>query len=588
MKKALLFCLFSSLFVIAFAQEALKSLEEEYYDFLSLTGIVERPTLGYRTLSDSVWKFNEVESFEENEDGTYTKVRVPGQESDGHIWKKNNLGTTYTLWEAESPADNWFARGVKQGVFARVYGPEWFNSYNTNAPYGQNDGALWQGRGYNTSLTAGVRLEGYGFELTFKPQVSWSQNREFEYIKPNYSATDKNGNPTTYNDKAAKYGYYGVTSVDAPQRFGDNSFWTFDWGDTEVRYTWHTLTAGFGTQAIWLGPAKLNPIIHSNHAASYPKLDIGIRKTDLIVPYFGWNLGAIEARGWWGKLSESDWFDNDDSNDENLISGLALYYQFPFLKDFTIGLNRTMTSKYSNISSYTLFKIWIPGLSDSGGGDDSDQRISLTFDYKIKKAGFEVYLEWGKNDYSPSKDHYLRYPFHTQGWTFGAVKAFNMPFELKGELQLEITSLECSADYDRMIQWYSTFYSHHKVTQGYTNKGQWLAAGIGTGGNSQYLGLKIFHSKGYIELFGQRKNPDLDYSMYIDIRKMKQATSAEQNIRMNLDFGLSSLYYITSDLPISLKLIYEDEHNPLNLNSKYFSSEKRNNFIFNLTIKYNF
>lgn len=37
------------------AQEALKSLEEEYYDFLFLQGLTERPTLGYRTLSDSVW-----------------------------------------------------------------------------------------------------------------------------------------------------------------------------------------------------------------------------------------------------------------------------------------------------------------------------------------------------------------------------------------------------------------------------------------------------------------------------------------------------------------------------------------------------
>ena len=42
------------------AQESLKSIEEDYYDFLSLTGVVERPTLGYRTLSDSVWLFNEV------------------------------------------------------------------------------------------------------------------------------------------------------------------------------------------------------------------------------------------------------------------------------------------------------------------------------------------------------------------------------------------------------------------------------------------------------------------------------------------------------------------------------------------------
>ena len=34
------------------AQEALKSVEEEYYDFLALQGYTERHALNYRTLSD--------------------------------------------------------------------------------------------------------------------------------------------------------------------------------------------------------------------------------------------------------------------------------------------------------------------------------------------------------------------------------------------------------------------------------------------------------------------------------------------------------------------------------------------------------
>ena len=192
-------------------QEALKSTEEEYYDFLSLQGLVERPTLGYRTLSDSVWNFTD--------------------EEPDHIWQDNNLGTTFTLWEPSYSTDNWFTNGIKQGFYLRAYGPEWFNSYNTAAPYGQNDGALWQGRGYNTSLTAGLRLEGYGFEATIKPQISFSENREFEYITPNSLYTSN----SSYSDKAAKYGYYGVAYIDAPQRFGNKSFWNFDWGDSEIR-----------------------------------------------------------------------------------------------------------------------------------------------------------------------------------------------------------------------------------------------------------------------------------------------------------------------------------------------------------------
>ena len=78
MKKLFSILMIMFVSVALFSQEALKSTEEEYYDFLSLTGVVERPTLGYRTLSDSVWTYNDVESFEENEDGTFKRNQFGG------------------------------------------------------------------------------------------------------------------------------------------------------------------------------------------------------------------------------------------------------------------------------------------------------------------------------------------------------------------------------------------------------------------------------------------------------------------------------------------------------------------------------
>lgn len=584
--KTVLFSLASIFAITALsAQEALKSTEEEYYDFLSLTGEVTRPTLGYRTLSDSKWDYAQVEEYLQNEDGTFSLVRIDGKDSEHNVWKNNNLGKRRILWQPKNPAQNWFTNGLNQNITLKIYGPQWYNSYNTAAPYGQNDGALWQGKGYNTSLTGGLRLEAYGFEATIKPQLSFSQNGEFEFINPNYSGS-------TYSGKADTYGYYGVASIDAPQRFGDKAIFTYDWGDTEIRWTWHSFTLGFGTQSPWIGPAALNPIIHSNNAASYPKADIGLRKTEIIMPYFGWNLGSIETRAWWGKLTESDFFDNDETNNENLITGFSLYYQFPFLKELTVGMNRTMLSKWSDMSAYTTLGIIIPGISSltSGGGDASDQRFSAIVDYLNKKAGWEVYIEWARNDFSPSFEYILRYPFHTQAWTFGTKKQLDLPFNLKGEILLEITGLECSQDYDRLIGWYSTFYAHHKVTQGYTNIGQWLGAGIGTGGNSQHLGLTVYHSRGSVTLFGQRRNPDLDYTMYIDTRKnatdfANKIWTAEANIRAVLDFGVKASYFIIpNNLEATGSFVFEDEHNPLNV-ADNGNSEHRININISLGMK---
>ncbi|WP_147614768.1 capsule assembly Wzi family protein [Treponema pectinovorum] len=496
MKKNLLIAIISILFIKPFySQEALKSVEEEYYDFLALQGITEKPTLGYRTLSDSVWKIKKDEN---------------GNEL-SHIWSGNNLGNTKTIWQAKDFPQNRFTQGFFSGVNVRIFGPEWFNSYNTASPYGQNDGALWQGKGYNTSFSSGIRLEGFGIEATFKPQLSFSQNRDFEYIKPNYSGSNFEG-------KAEKYGYYGVKSIDAPQRFGENSFWTYDWGDTEIRYTWHTLTLGFGTQSIWLGPAKLNPIMHSNNAPTYPKFDIGLRKTQIHLPYFNLYLGDIETRLWWGKLSESKYFDNDKGNDENLITGLSVNYSFPgMLKGLSLGVNRTMLSKWKDKNLYTMLDIFVPGLSNltSGGDDNSDQRLSVIFDYKIQKVGFEIYLELAINDHPASFLSFLRDPFHTAAYTTGIRKNFYFSSNYNGELLLELSDLESSNDYGRTLPWSTTFYSHHKILQGYTNKGQWLGAGIGTGGNSQCLKFSLYNKKAKYEVFIQRKSIDLDYTWFV-------------------------------------------------------------------------
>jgi hypothetical protein len=553
MKHILLIATFIIFAAVLPAQEALKSTEEDYYDFLALQGLTQRPYLNYRTLSDSVWQI---------------------QEGAEHPWQGQNLGTKRNLFA---------------GVFMRIYGPELFMSGNTAAPYGQNDGALWQGRGFNASLTGGIRFEGYGVELTFKPQLAFSQNVEFDYIKPNYSGAK-------YAGKADTYGYFW-SIVDAPQRFGDEPFFTFDWGDSEIRYTWKTLTIGFGTQNIWLGPAQLNPIIHSNNAASYPKLDIGLRRQRMTLPWLGWYIGDIELRTWWGYLSESDWFDNDTSNDHNLIIGFTIAYGFPgFLKGLTIGLNRTMLSKWDDMNVGAIFTLLWPFMDDTQGfGEDrSDQRASIIVDYILPIGGIDVYFEWARNDFSPNLDFVLRYPFHTAGYTVGVKKTLSFTQSLKGELLLEITGLECSADYDRLINWYSTFYAHHVITQGYTNRGQWLGTGIGTGGNSQYLGFKLYYPKGYGQIFVQRRNPDLDYTMYIDYRKYYndyitgKKFIAEGNIRLFLDIGISGLYYITPNLSVWGSFVFRDEHNPLNVSNEDRSSIHRYNVYLAASVKYSF
>lgn len=590
MKKIIKCLLLCSLFVCtqyAFAQEALKSIEEEYYDFLSLTGVVERPSLGYRTLSDSIWNFNDVESFEENGDGTFTKVRMPGNENDGNLWKAHKLGTKYTLWESSSPSENFFTNGIKQGLFLKVYGPELFNSYNTLAPYGQNDGAFWQGRGYNIAFTAGVRLEGYGFELTVKPQVSWSQNKEFELVNNTAFYTNKN---------AYVWGYGNNIGADAPQRFGNKAFFNFDFGDSEIRWTWHSFTTGFGTETIWLGPAFQNPLLHSNNAPSYPKFDIGLRKTEVTIPYLDWYIGDFEARLWLGRLTESAYFDEDDTNNHNQITGITLSYAPSFLPGLTLGFNKVCLSKWKDSEFYKYLNIFYGMKGAADGNEVEDQKVSFVLDWLVPKGGIDVYAEFGFDDhsnYSDNIDTYVSHYWHSFTYTFGLKKAltFSKEKEISGEVLFEWNNTEMSQDF--YANWWYNFGFHGVISQGYTNKGQWLGSGIGYGGQSQYLGFKLFYPKGQSMFFINRYNPDNNFLFKEAVYNVSTGEDGDLHKRTwnyykgVLALGLNTNYFATPDLNIGGGITYVRIVNPL-----YNTTEEQfmvwNNFNLTASVKYTF
>ncbi|GHT66779.1 hypothetical protein FACS1894110_11070 [Spirochaetia bacterium] len=482
------------------AQEALKSIEEEYYDFLALQGLTERPTLNFRTLSDSVWNVKEGAS---------------------HPWENQKLGTAFHFFDK---------------LHLKIYGPELFMSFNTAAPYGQNDGALWQGRGFNTSLTAGARFEAYGAELTLKPQLSFSQNWEFDYMTPE-GMTGAN-----YAGKAQKYGYFWGT-IDAPQRFGDKPFFTFDWGDSEVRYTWKTLTIGFGTQPIWLGPAYLNPILHSNNAPSYPKLDIGLRKQRIVIPKVNWYWGDVEARIWTGYLSESDYFDNNDANDHTMIHGLSFAYSPPgVLSGLTLSVNRIALVPWEWENLIYIF----PGAVNAdaeGYVSAEDQKISLGVSWVFPKAGLEIYGEIGMDDYiSGGLVGYIRDPAWTMVYLSGLKKTIPIVPEKQifGELFFEANWFDNSlGSGNHSITWYS-YYRHGGIQQGYTNGGQWLGNAASPGGNSQSLGFVVYYPQGKSSIMLNRANPDSDFMYHF-----AYGTRANRAV-FNLD--LQTSYYISSFL----------------------------------------
>jgi hypothetical protein len=313
---------------------------------------------------------------------------------------------------------------------------------------------------------------------------------------------------------------------------------------------------------------------------------VGLRRTQVYLPWLGWYIGDIEGRVWLGKLTESDYFDNDSSNDERQLTGFSAAYSPSFLPGFTVGANKICINYWKDKS----IKYLNPFYSENDQNIQEDQKASIFMDYIFPQVGFEIYGEVGIDDYAAKK---IQDPFHTAIYTVGAKKSVSISKKhgISGEILFEWNNFEMSQDFQ--LQWkYMGYYSHGSVGQGYTQKGQILGAGSGYFGNSQYLGFRVYYPKGKTTIYVHWSRPDTNY-----LNNLGLDTSSETWTSQGLSqhekwamykaariYGISSEYFITKSFSAGVEI------NTQFIVSQFYSrSDKaaRNNY-FALNLKYNF
>lgn len=520
--KRLLFVFFCSLiFSLAalFAEENINSPFDSYYRSLSLTGLFEKPSLGFRSYSTNDWNISDVT----------------------HPWEKSDARSS--LWENEKLSLDLTPIQV-------------FQSYNLNSPHGINDSGLWQGKGYNMALSGGVSFKSPYVEFTFFPELYFSQNLSYD-IQP---ANSWSGSP---------YGY-PYSGIDNPQRFGDESFWDFGWGQTQVRFNYNDWTVGFGTENFWIGPASKYAIIQTNNAEGYPHIDLGLNKTETA-------LGDLEFRMWWGWLKSSSFYERAESDAYlDYLGGVSFSWDMSFIPGLTMGIHKTTQVDLDEFTFYHIIAPIDPGLISSfKGGEDmgqdgSDGRASVTWSWMAPSIGFEFYGEFALEDYIPSLIHLLRRPDHAAGFVLGVNQ--NIPIKNHKDkyfvLNAEFASLVWSRDYYlNGIGWGGGFYRHNLTNVGYTNEGQVLGSGFGSGGNGQYIGLDYYAPFGMAGIYLDRKKWD-DTAMYS--AENINDISPDWDVPVQLAIGVKSHYLINKKWSIGGDLAYVYDVNLAMINSNTY------------------
>jgi hypothetical protein len=368
-----------------------------------------------------------------------------------------------------------------------VVPPASFTKLHTGWADDRNDGALWAGRGLSTEVSTGLRARWRWLTAQMAPLAAWQQNRPFHApanTSPGYSPY---ANPFN-NDQ-----------IDLPLRMGPSSFWTLDWGQSYLRADLWNLAVGFSTENLWWGPGIRNSLLMTNSGPGFPHVFVGTTR-----PLDIW-IGWLEAEVTWGHLRQSKWFDGNTDR-RRLFESAAYTFAPAFQRDLTLGVTRVWIFGTTGVSWGRHLDPLVPPFlrvfEIGKGNGPENQLLSLFFRWAFPEVHLEVYGEWARDDFAGGWTDFLMEPDHSQAFNLGLQKLFPAGRRwVRFQVEMTHTFEMPSSNPTRPTP---IFYTHSSATQGYTQGGQMLGAGLGPQGDTQLVAVDWYRGAGRVGAFVER------------------------------------------------------------------------------------
>ena len=398
------------------------------------------------------------------------EVRVDGDAE--HPWA-DQIGYE-PLWEFE-----------KLGLSANLLDPAYYSSVNSDLPTGGNDGALWQGKGLNQSLTVGVSASFGPIHIQLKPVLVRSENLEF----PLYS-----GNRSVY-----EYPYVGFV-----QRFGSESFSEVNLGDSFAAVRLLGLEASVGNERIWIGPSTTYPMLFGSNAPGFLHGRVGTYK-----PLNIW-LGHVEGHYLFGKLESSEY----SSIHTRSLNTVMASFSPRWIPGLSLGAQRVFVDFYPEslrdlIFYENIFQVFLKyKLADEETGDDGSQPdnqiVTLFGRWAFPEYQFEMYGTFGVNDHRTDARDTRAHPDHASGWNFGVMKLFERSSKEWVSVNFEVTELEdtrtsIARGWPNPNRWSSVPFTNHSSNP-FNHRGTPIGSMVGPGGNAVTVKINAYNSNGLLGL----------------------------------------------------------------------------------------
>jgi len=391
----------------------------------------------------------------------------------------------------------------------------WQQQFNSDHPYGWNDGAMIPARGYQTMVSGGFFVKYGPLSIQLRPEYVYAANTAFT----GYATNRSNSELRDY------YAFHNL--VDWPERYGTSAYHKAFLGQSSIRLTFGPMSIGVSNENLWWGPGVSNALILTNNAAGFKHLTLNTVRP--IKTYIGYFEGQVIA----GHLDNSPYpplltttlpdgtnLYAKKRNDWRYFTGFNINYHPTFLPGFTLGIIRTFDAYYSDVKTGG-FKAYVPFFTsytkndvNNGVGDlfPRDQITSLYGRWVFPKAQAEVYLEYGWEDNLYNLTDLFQSPEHSRAYVFGLRKM--LPFNGSNDQHILISTeiTQTSQHAERSIREVGLWYVNYQLLQGHTNDGQTLGAGTGTGGNIQSMDISWVSGLKKIGIEVERFEHDADFA----------------------------------------------------------------------------
>jgi hypothetical protein len=394
----------------------------------------------------------------------------------------------------------------------RILPLNWEQQYNSNHPYGWNDGPMIPARGYQTMISGGFYLKDGILSIQFRPEFVYAANLQFDGFASGHSG----------QDLVAYYGYHNL--IDQPERYGTNPYSKAFWGQSSIRLTFGPISAGLSNENLWWGPGIRNALILSDNAPGFKHITLNtVRPIKTFIGSFEGQViaGRLEGSGLpplaITALPNGTNLYVPKNPDWRYFTGFNINYHPKWIPGLTLGLTRTFDAYAEYVKGFSgYFPFFFPYSKEATPGTTGDpfprdQYTSFYGRWLFTKAQAEVYFEYGLNDNSYNLRDFIGSPEHSRAYIFGLRKMFPINGSPDQHILFsgEITQLSQSPD--RIVRDAAGWYIHSTVTDGQTNEGQILGAGTGSGGNIQSMDVSWVSGLKKLGVAIERYEHDVDF-----------------------------------------------------------------------------